>query len=238
MRIVGANWKMNLTIQEAQHLYTEIQLGIPNSVACKVIIFVPQPFLSSFNASHQITVGAQNFYAPELSGPYTGETSLLQLKSMNVITALVGHSERRQYFSETNESAIEKAALALKHGFNVVFCCGEPKEIRLLGEQEVFNYLESQLHQLMTWNSEQRANLVLAYEPIWAIGTGKLPLLDEINSVHAFLKEKCNVPVIYGGSCDAENSKDILSLPNVDGVLIGGASLNASSFLKILQDAC
>ena len=238
LRFVGANWKMNLTFLEAQELYLQITKGIPSQLTCRVVLFLPQAFLSSFQASNQVAVGAQNFYAPQLSGPYTGETSLSQLKSINVLTVLVGHSERRIHFNESNKSATEKAATAVQHGFNVVLCCGEPKEIRMLGEQKVFHYLEDQLRELWNWPSNQLSNLGLAYEPIWAIGTGKLPSLEEINAVHAFLKHKFNVPVIYGGSCDADNSKEIMRLSNVDGVLIGGASLKASSFLKIVHDAC
>lgn len=242
---IGANWKMNLTLQEAKSLYDSfLDLPFPKNKV-ELVVFPPQPFLSALPKNPNVTLAAQNFHAPEFSGAFTGETSLAQLESMHISTVLVGHSERRGHFGETDSSVMLKALTAVRAGFRVVLCCGEPKEIRDLGKQEAENYVSNQLAALKGWSKQELSNLVIAYEPIWAIGTGLIPTLDDIRSMHMNIKqlvqhehEIVSIPIVYGGSCDAENSRAILSLEGVDGGLIGGASLKLDSLQKIIENAC
>jgi len=242
---IGANWKMNLTLQEATSLYESFMDLAFSKNKVELVVFPPQPFLSAFPNNSTITLAAQNFHAPEFSGAFTGETSLTQLESMDISTVLVGHSERRGHFGETDESVMLKALTAAKSGFRVVLCCGEPKEIRDLGRQSAESYVSNQLAALTGWSEQELSNLVIAYEPLWAIGTGMIPTLNDIRSMHLNIKQRLqndkgitSIPVVYGGSCDAENSSAIFQLEGVDGGLIGGASLKLDSLQKIIENAC
>jgi triosephosphate isomerase len=242
--IIGANWKMNLSLQEATKLFHSLSDTILPDEQREVLVFVPQPFLGLFKSNECITVGAQNFHAPELFGAFTGETSLQHLKSLGVSTVLVGHSERRIHFGESNDTVMMKARKAVDEGFRVVLCCGEPLEVREKGEVEALNFVHEQLKLIENWPAVLLHNIIIAYEPIWAIGTGKTPTLDEIeylqSNLHAKLFEATNVDflLIYGGSCDSENSKEIFALNGVNGGLIGGASLIVDSLLQIIFNAC
>lgn len=242
--IIGANWKMNLTLDEAAELFQSLSNSIVPNDQTEVLVFVPQPFLGVFKSNDCLLVAAQNFHAPELSGPFTGETSLNHLKSLDITTVLVGHSERRLHFGESDETVMLKARIAVAEGFSVVLCCGEPLKVRLKRQDLAFNYVYDQIKQLEEWPPEALSNIILAYEPIWAIGTGETPSLAEIehmqNGIKSTLFDATGVaiPVLYGGSCDAENSKLIFKLKGVDGGLIGGASLKAASLLSIISNAC
>jgi len=238
IRFIGANWKMNLTLQEAKLLYSELEDAINNELSCEVVVFIPQPFLGCFESTDNIQIAAQNFHAPELSGAFTGETSLSQLKSLNINTVLVGHSERRQLFNESDELVMLKAKTAVQQGFKIVLCCGEPMEVRRKGEEAVLKYLMRQISELSHWNSDELNQVILAYEPIWAIGTGSIPSINEIRNIHTFLRSTFHTLVIYGGSCDASNSNLIFREDSVAGGLIGGASLQAESFIQIVKNAC
>ncbi|NDB33866.1 MAG: triosephosphate isomerase [Flavobacteriia bacterium] len=238
IRFIGANWKMNLTLQEAKLLYRELEDAINNELGCEVVVFIPQPFLGCFESTDNIQIAAQNFHAPELSGAFTGETSLAQLKSLNINTVLVGHSERRLQFNESDELVMLKAKTAVQQGFKIVLCCGEPIEVRRKGEEAVLKYLMRQISELSHWNSDELNQVILAYEPIWAIGTGSIPSINEIRNIHTFLRSTFHTLVIYGGSCDASNSNLIFREDSVAGGLIGGASLQAESFIQIVKNAC
>jgi triosephosphate isomerase len=241
---IGANWKMNLALNEATELFYALSNAIIPSHQCEVLVFVPQPFLGVFKSNDRISIAAQNFHAPELYGAFTGETSLQHLKSLGVSTALVGHSERRMHFGETNDMVILKARKAVEEGFRVVLCCGESLEIRQRGETDAISFVYQQLKFLERWPKEDLESIIIAYEPIWAIGTGITPSMDEIEQMHLALNSrlheatKMDFSIIYGGSCNAENSKEIFALNNVNGGLIGGASMNVNSLLQIISNAC
>ncbi|MFM7387884.1 MAG: triose-phosphate isomerase [Bacteroidota bacterium] len=241
--VIGANWKMNLTLDEADNLFQNLSNSLVPNDQREVLVFVPQPFLGVFKSNDCLLVAAQNFHAPELSGAFTGETSLNHLKSLDITTVLVGHSERRMHFRESNETVMLKARIAAAEGFRVVLCCGEPLEVRLKGEASAFNFVYNQIKFLEEWTLEALSKIVLAYEPIWAIGTGETPTLAEIEHMQNGIKSTLfdatgvAVPILYGGSCDAENSKLIFKLKGVDGGLIGGASLKATSLLSIISNA-
>jgi len=247
---IGANWKMNLTLEESEELFRTLSASIIPHDLCEVVVFVPQPFLGVFSSNDRITVAAQNFHAPELSGAFTGETSLEQLRSLNISTVLAGHSERRLHFNESNETTLLKAKKAVDEGFRVVLCCGEPQEIRQIhpnlasNRNEALKYVYNQVLPIVEWPKTALQKIIIAYEPIWAIGTGVTPCLEDIEfiqfQVQSMLETatKVRIPVIYGGSCDAENSKGIFSLKGVHGGLIGGASLQAKTLLQIIANAC
>jgi triosephosphate isomerase len=242
--IIGANWKMNLSLSEASQLFHSLSDAILPNEQREVLVFIPQPFLGVFESNHRITLGAQHFHAPELQGAFTGETSLNHLKSLNIATVLVGHSERRMHFGESDDKVTVKARKAVEEGFRVVLCCGEPLDIREKGEEEAFKFVYDQLKFLELWPTNLLQKIIIAYEPVWAIGTGKTPSLDEIEYLHSNLHDQLHqvtqvdLPILYGGSCDAENSKAIFALKGVNGGLIGGASLKVDSLLQIISNAC
>jgi triosephosphate isomerase (TIM) len=244
-KMIGANWKMNLTCDQARSLFTEYKNNLSSPKNVDVAVFPPQAFLAMFDPCSAFQLGAQNAFGPQLHGAFTGETSLLQLQDLGITSVLIGHSERRQYFHETDEFLVQKAIAALNLGFTVFFCCGESDETRKAGD--ALNFVAGQLSSIIkSLNTKDLSNLVIAYEPIWAIGTGKIPSLKDIEEMHGFIRKTLTtnfqhaaqeVRIIYGGSCNAENAKEIFSLPNVDGGLIGGASLQWSSFEKIIAGA-
>jgi triosephosphate isomerase (TIM) len=179
------------------------------------------------------TVFAQNVHwAPE--GAFTGEVSAPMLLELGVTGAIVGHSERRQYFGETDETVARRALAALEHGLRVIACVGESEEERESGQMELVLRLQVEAIAEATGASEQ---LVLAYEPVWAIGTGKTATPDQAREAHAFIKTLLPVPVLYGGSVKPDNADELLSQPDVDGALVGGASLEVESFTAICQAA-
>jgi len=179
------------------------------------------------------TVFAQNVHwAPE--GAFTGEVSAPMLLELGVAGAIVGHSERRQYFGETDETVARRALAALEHGLRVIACVGESEEERESGQMELVLRLQVEAIAEATGASDQ---LVLAYEPVWAIGTGKTATPDQAREAHAFVKTLLPVPVLYGGSVKPDNAEELLSQPDVDGALVGGASLEVESFTAICQAA-
>jgi triosephosphate isomerase len=178
-------------------------------------------------ADTEIAVAAQNVHW-EPEGAYTGEISAPMLVDLGVYGAIVGHSERRQYFGESDEAVSRRAAAALDAGLSVIACVGELEEERERGETE--DVLRRQLASL-----EAHDNLVVAYEPVWAIGTGKTATPDLAQEAHAFVKSLLDVPVLYGGSVKPENAAELLAQPDVDGALVGGASLEVDSFVEICR---
>ena len=246
-KIVAGNWKMNLNLQEGVALAKELNDALkaekPN---CDVIICTPFIHLASianFLDQNVVALGAENC-ADKEKGAYTGEVSAEMVKSTGASYVILGHSERRAYYHETAEILKEKVNLALANGLNVIFCVGEILEEREANRQNevVKAQLEGSLYDL---TPEQFANVVLAYEPVWAIGTGKTATAEQAEEMHAFIRatiaEKFGkmaaeeTSILYGGSCKASNAKELFAKPNVDGGLIGGAALKADSFTGIID---
>jgi triosephosphate isomerase len=240
-KIVAGNWKMNLNKLEAQVLFRAIDAS-PKPENIELIIFPVSVHLGKLaDVSSTIALGVQNFY-PEVKGAFTGELSVTQAKDSGAEYALIGHSERRSIFGEDAELLRSKVDAAIEHGLVPVFCCGEPLELREIGEQD--DYVKAQLiDSLFHLDKDQILKCIIAYEPVWAIGTGITATSDQAEEMHAairqWLEEKYGravadiVPILYGGSCNPSNAGELFACPNVDGGLIGGASLDAISFMTI-----
>jgi triosephosphate isomerase len=217
MKIIVANWKMNKTNAEVKEFFGKF----PKRTNNQVIFFAPfTAFASVIKAG--FTAGAQNFH-PAKNGAFTGEISLDMLAEAGVKVVLAGHSERRTQFNETDEFLYEKVKVALSSDFKVILCIGETRDEREKGKTEPV--LKRQLEGI-----SPHKNLIIAYEPVWAIGTGTTPSNEQIKQIHANIKSVVNVPLLYGGSANEKNFNEILSIPNVDGVLVGIASLTAEKF--------
>ena len=246
-KIVAGNWKMNLNLQEGVALAKEINEAMtaekPN---CDVVICTPFIHLASvakeLNAS-LVGLGAENC-ADKEKGAYTGEVSAEMVKSTGAQYVILGHSERRQYYGETAEILKEKVLLALKNGLKVIFCCGETLEERESNRQN--NVVKAELEgSVFNLSAEEWKNIILAYEPIWAIGTGKTATSDQAEEMLCYIRsivaEKYGkevaeeTSILYGGSCKASNAPELFSKPNIDGGLIGGASLKAADFKGIID---
>ena len=247
--IVAGNWKMNNTIEEGQILASEVVGLVGNEVDSEVTLILGTPFVHLLpvvqltEQSDKVFTAAQNC-SQHSSGAYTGEVSVSMLKSTGVKFVIIGHSERRQYFNETNNQLAQKVDLALAEDLTPIFCCGEPLEIREDGSY--FDYVCNQLTEsLFHLTQEQISSLVIAYEPIWAIGTGKTATAQQAQDMHAKIRthlasqygdELANeISILYGGSCKPDNAKELFANPDVDGGLIGGASLNARDFVDIAK---
>ena len=246
-KIVAGNWKMNLNLQEGVALATELKNTLaadkPN---CDVVICTPFIHLASVAGIVKDTVvglGAENC-ADKEKGAYTGEVSAAQVKSTGAQYVILGHSERRAYYHETPEILKEKVNLALANGLKVIFCIGEVLEEREAGKQN--EIVGAQLaDSLFDLTEEQFSNIILAYEPVWAIGTGKTATAEQAQDMHSFIRGCIagrfgevaaeNVSILYGGSCKPSNAKEIFSKPDVDGGLIGGAALKCEDFKGIID---
>lgn len=247
-QIAAANWKMNLSLEQGQQLLTSILSKVTTVKEGHAVIFaVPAPYLQ---AARQIVgdranvfVSAQNIYS-KLSGAYTGETSVEMLKSLDIHHTLIGHSERREYFGESNQFLADKVNIALENGVTPIFCLGEPLEVRESGNQNDFvaAQLEGSLFHL---NAEQITQVIVAYEPIWAIGTGRTASSEQAEEIQAFLRAQLaakygqqvadKISILYGGSVKAANANELFSQANIDGGLVGGASLVADEFVAIID---
>lgn len=247
-KIVAGNWKMNKIFEEAEELISGIiDFMDENELENKAVIICPPSVYLELATDHaaesDLLVGGQNISSFE-SGAYTGEISAPMLSSMGVDFCIIGHSERRKYFNESHELLAQKVNVALKHQITPIFCCGE-----LLPEREAgkhFDIVKTQLEEsVFHLKKGDFANVVIAYEPVWAIGTGVTASPDQAQEMHGFIrgliKEKYdkeiaeNTSILYGGSCNAKNARELFSNPDVDGGLIGGASLDAEEFIKIIQ---
>ncbi len=248
-QIVVANWKMNLTLLQAEQLINEWQLfqWSPTSSLQEVIFAVPFPYLipiyKQIGKQERVSVIAQNC-AHQLQGAFTGEVSVTMLKSIGIKGVIIGHSERRDIFQETNLLLKEKVSLAIQQKIDPIFCCGEPLSVREEGKQNIFvaqQLKESLFHLAAT----EVVKVVVAYEPIWAIGTGKTATAQQAEEMQLFIRQQIatqyswvianEITILYGGSVKANNAKEIFSMPNVDGGLIGGASLIAKDFQEIVK---
>lgn len=245
--IVAGNWKMNKTLQEGLALAKELDAALKGrTINCDVIIGTPFIHLASIAAAIDTTrigVAAENC-ADKESGAYTGEVSAAMVASTGARYVIIGHSERRAYYHETSPILMEKVKLALSNGLTPIFCVGEVLEEREAGKH--FEVVARQVEEaLFTLDQTDFAKLILAYEPVWAIGTGKTATADQAQEMHAHIrksiaakygKEVANCcSILYGGSCNAANAKELFSRADVDGGLIGGASLSVDKFLPIIE---
>lgn len=241
-RVFG-NWKMNLTNPEVRHLAEGLR-ELSFSEGVEVGVFPVFPYISIVKELlPHIRVGAQNFY-PQENGAFTGEVSVLQVKDIGGGMVLIGHSERRAIFNEDHAFLKRKVDVALHAGLMPVFCCGEPFEVRNNGAE--LSYVKKQLEEsLFHLTKQQLMKCVIAYEPVWAIGTGLTATTDQAEDMHRSIRswisetydeETANgISILYGGSCNASNAKELFACPNVDGGLIGGASLKADTFQAIVN---
>lgn len=244
--IVAGNWKMNTTVPEGVKLAKEVNKALEGQdVNCDVIICVPYTHLVPVNDAidaNKLGLGAENC-ADHRSGAYTGEVSAPMVASTGAKYVILGHSERRQYYGETSETLKEKVGLALENGLTPIFCIGEVLEQREDGSY--FDVVKKQIEEaLFNLSAEDFSKLILAYEPVWAIGTGKTATDDQAQEMHAFIRKTIedkygkevaeNTSILYGGSCKPSNAKALFAKPDVDGGLIGGASLDAESFMGIV----
>jgi triosephosphate isomerase len=242
-KIVAGNWKMNLTKSEALALYQSVDSqNASNEV--ELIVFPSTVYLDSLNKlDGNLKLGVQNFHPAE-SGAFTGENSITQVKDLGAEYVLIGHSERRMYFNEDGAFLKEKVDAALQHDVKIIFCCGEPLSIREMNAQDY--YVEEQLiESLFHLSNYAMERIIIAYEPIWAIGTGKTASSEQAESMHAairgFIEKQYGkntaekISILYGGSCNANNASELFACENVDGGLIGGAALKANDFLQIAK---
>ena len=239
--IVAANWKMNLTIEEGLDLVKQVLDG-SSSDGSEIIFFPPSIALSAIGGVLKNTdykVGIQNIHH-EKSGAYTGEISAEMVKFLDVQYAIIGHSERRQYFFETDAQINGKIKSALSANLCPVVCVGESLPERQSGKTN--EILKKQLMSALKDIDNISDRLVIAYEPVWAIGTGKSADLNQVYDAHNFINEilqsrfKNHTPILYGGSVKAENASELYEIKNVDGFLIGGASLQSESFCQIIKN--
>jgi len=238
-KIIAANWKMNNTKEDALKLLVDL---VNQNYSPELRIIIAPAFTQLAMAAEKtkltnIEIAAQNI-SSESKGAYTGEVSAAMIKSEGVRTTILGHSERRALFNETNDTLKLKVRSAISEGLEVIYCFGEELNDRKLGNH--FNVVKTQLKTaLFNENNESWNKIILAYEPIWAIGTGLTPTLDDINEVHSYIRnidKKFNkFKILYGGSVKSSNSADINQIKNVDGCLIGGASLKVNEFNTIIS---
>jgi triosephosphate isomerase len=247
-QIAAANWKMNLTVDKAETLINDIVAANVQLGQDQLAVFaVPAPYLQlaqkAIAGKDNYFIAAQNCYSKK-SGAYTGEISVEMLQSLGIQYVVLGHSERREYFQESNQFLAEKLNIALEYNITPIFCCGEPLSIRDAGTQN--DFVATQLEEsLFHFSKDDIQKIVIAYEPIWAIGTGKTATSAQAQEMHAHLRKVLsgkfgkevadNISILYGGSVKASNAKEIFSEPDVDGGLVGGASLIADEFVAIIQ---
>ena len=239
--IVAGNWKMNLNYPDSTRLIDEINTKEIHPDV-ELIVAPPSIYLSSLHKKqHHFSLSAQNIHFEE-NGAFTGEISAEMLSSLNINYAIVGHSERRSMFHETDEIIFKKVKSLLKYNISPIFCCGESKEER--EEGRAFEVVSNQLNYLLSdLNEDQIRKIIIAYEPVWAIGTGLTASPEDAQKMHKHIRESLadqfslktaeNIAILYGGSCKPKNAKDIFSQDDIDGGLIGGASLDCNSFLSI-----
>ena len=243
-KIVAANWKMNLLRKEAVSLFNGLSQNLLDDKGAEVVVFPPSIYLADILqvTNTGIHVGAQNFYFEE-KGAYTGEVSATQLKDLGCSYALVGHSERRIIFAESNELLFKKIKAGIKAGLHIIYCCGESLGQRELGNEKTI--IREQIEVLRTLSTEELNKISIAYEPIWAIGTGVTASPSQAEEMHVFIRGVLvdlfseslsdHISILYGGSCNENNAEELFSCQNIDGGLIGGASLKQNAFLQIVE---
>lgn len=246
-KIVAGNWKMNKTLPEGIELAREVNAKVSSLNAANVTVIIGTPFIHLAEVNKivdpaRIAVSAQNC-ATETSGAYTGEISAAMIASTGCRYVILGHSERRSYYGETDAILVKKVTRALENKLEIIFCVGEVLSERESGKH--FEVVKSQLENgLFNLSTEDFAHIVIAYEPVWAIGTGKTATSAQAQEMHAFIRQTVagkygkdiaeNTSILYGGSCNAKNAGELFANPDVDGGLIGGASLKADDFSVII----
>ncbi|SFV90965.1 Triosephosphate isomerase [hydrothermal vent metagenome] len=226
--IFAANFKMNHTRATTKAYLEALNIKLADrSSKDRLFVFPPATALDQYEGA--VTIGTQNAY-PAQSGAFTGEIGLNQLEEFAIKTILIGHSERRDILGETQEMVAEKFAFFKEKGFEIIYCIGESLSIRELGDTAVMSHLLSQFEGIDLGYE----NLIVAYEPIWAIGTGRSATVKEIETTHAMLRSKVASPLLYGGSVNPDNVTEITAIDNVDGVLVGSASLDAEHFASMV----
>lgn len=249
-KIVAGNWKMNMNFQDAEELIDEIMTLVEEKEpSCDIIICPPFPYLEMATDqaadSNLFSVGAQNVSSYD-KGAYTGEVSAEMLSSLDVDFCIIGHSERRKYFNEDNATLATKITKVLANEIVPIYCVGETLEEREANRH--FDIIRKQLEEgLFHLGENDIENVIIAYEPVWAIGTGKTATPEQAQEIHAFIRslvaEKYGkdiadaIHILYGGSCNAKNATELFAQPDVDGGLIGGASLKAQDFVSICMQA-
>lgn len=245
-KIIAGNWKMHTDLVSAKALAANIATNV--AVEKSIVVLIPPfPFIAQVageigNAGRFFT-GAQNVSSFDI-GAYTGEVAAEMLRSVGAVFVLVGHSERRAYFGESDAVLLKKVEMALQYGLRPVFCCGEPLEVRDDGSHT--KYVESQIEAVMgKLEPHLISQVIIAYEPIWAIGTGKTATPEQVQEMHTIIRNKVaalskaeiaqKISILYGGSVNASNANALFSQPDVDGGLVGGASLNANEFIDIIR---
>lgn len=247
-KVVAGNWKCNTTLQEGVALAKSVNELVATKGAKDVVVILGTPFIHLTSVveavdTNRIGISAQNC-AAEPKGAFTGEVSAAMVKSTGAEYVILGHSERREYYGENSEILNKKLALALANGLSPIYCCGEALSIREAGTQNdyVINQLKETVFKL---SAEDFKKLIIAYEPIWAIGTGKTATTEQAQEMHEAIRNAIAIQygvevanetsILYGGSCNPKNAKDLFSNPDVDGGLIGGASLKADDFIQIIN---
>ena len=247
-QIAAANWKMNLTLQQAEKLIDEL-IATPHQLNenQEAVFGIPFPYLinvkTKLAGKKNVFIAAQNCYNKK-SGAYTGEVSAEMLQSIGIDYVILGHSERREYFNESNAMLAEKINICFEYSLKPIFCCGEALDIREAGGEN--DYVEKQLKEsLFHLSAAQLTGFVIAYEPIWAIGTGKTASSEQAQQMHAHIRAVMaaqygdevagSISILYGGSVKASNAAEIFGQPDVDGGLVGGASLVATEFAAIIN---
>lgn len=248
MRIamIAGNWKMHLTRKEAEELASAIKKGLDPDLKHEVLLaptFTNLETVKNAISGSKILLSAQNMCWEE-KGAFTGEVSPTQLKDIGCDYVIIGHSERRKIFGETDETLNKKIKSALKNNLKVIFCIGETLEER--ENNQTYRVLQTQIQNgLKDISKEDLSKIVIAYEPVWAIGTGKTATPDQAEDAHIFVRKEIsrlydtdtseNIRILYGGSVKAENIDDLMAKPNIDGALVGGESLKADKFLRVIH---
>ncbi len=252
-KIIAGNWKMNLSLSNAKELTTEVVKKVQAlklSKEVKVVFGPSAPYLESVvslipkSAKENVSVSAQNCHEAE-KGAYTGEMAASMIKEIGCEYVILGHSERRKYFLENNSLLKEKVDRALNAGLKVIFCCGETLEEREANKQFVVSQFQLE-NTVFKLTEKEFKNIVIAYEPVWAIGTGKTASPEQAEEIHKFIRKITadkfgkevadELTILYGGSVKPANAKELFSKPNVDGGLIGGASLKSDDFISIIKE--
>jgi triosephosphate isomerase len=229
--IIAANLKTNFTRKQTKKYIDELDSFLEkDSISQDVLVFPTASSLDSFDT--KVEVGVQNAYAT-INGAFTGEIGLEQIEEFGIKTILIGHSERRHIIGETQKELVKKFNFYKELGFKIVFCVGESKEVRELGKENMMDYISKQYDGIDTTYEK----LIVAYEPVWAIGTGLTPTLEDIKDIHKELKTKSHAPLLYGGSVKVTNAKDVLGIENVDGILVGSAALDVQDFKTMINFA-
>ncbi len=248
-KIVAGNWKMNCSLPEGKKLASEVIHMVEDEVQNDALVILIPPFIhltgihNLIGSTKKVFLGAQNCHQNQ-SGAFTGEVSAAMLVSCGASHVILGHSERREYFGETDELLAEKVKFVLENSLTPIFCCGEQLEVREAGGHEKLVAMQVE-KALFGLSAEEIKKVVIAYEPVWAIGTGKTATDEQAQEMHAFIRNQIaskyskevadEISILYGGSVKPDNAKAIFSKPDVDGGLIGGASLKSRDFTNIVK---